>query len=58
MWSIGKAGRLVVGLNKAVDRRLEFPDRSVGIATNLLLGQQGEEALDLQEAEVGAKCRS
>jgi hypothetical protein len=42
-----RLGRLVVGRNKAIDRLLEFVDRSVDTATNLLLGQQAEEALDL-----------
>jgi len=39
-------GHLVVRLNKAVDRLLEFVDRSVDTATDLLLGRQSEEALD------------
>ena len=44
-----RLGAWVWGSIKGVDRLLEFPDRSVDIATNLLLGQQGEEALDLIE---------
>ena len=51
-----RLGRSVVGLNKATDRLLEFVDRSVDTATNLLLGQQGEEALDL--IDPGSRGRS
>jgi hypothetical protein len=52
-----RLGRLVVGLNKAVDRLPEFPDRSVDIATNLLLGQQGEEAHDLIDPRSRGRCK-
>jgi hypothetical protein len=38
-------------MSAAVHRLLEFDDWSVDTATNLLLGQPGEEALDLVDPE-------
>ena len=45
----------VVGLDISLDGGFEFGSRAVGAALDLLLGQQGEEALDLVDPRGG--CR-